>query len=150
MAVASDPEYAHVDPAGLTYGSLVALALGLGVLGRAVGDEDASRVGVDEPVEVLLHVYVVARSVVWHQAEVLVEVEESSPGEGYLAREVHLDEAAIHPEWCCARWQHEDRGGLLFEPACDDVGCGRAHSLVIREDPRVHIAAWGRVWYACW
>src|SRR5215208_6495252 len=76
VAVAPDPEHAHVDPTGLPYGSLVALALLLGVRGGPVGDEDPRRVDIDEPVEVLLHVYVVTRLVIRRQPKILVEVEE--------------------------------------------------------------------------
>src|ERR687889_743455 len=73
-----DPEHAHVDPTGLPYCRLVALALCFGVWSGPVGDEDPRRVGVDEPVEMLLHVYVVARPVIRRQPKILVEVEEGS------------------------------------------------------------------------
>src|SRR5829696_6681705 len=76
MTVASDPEHAHVDPTGLPYCRLVALALCLGVWSGPVGDEDPRWVGVDEPVKMLLHVYVVARPVIRRQPKILVEVEE--------------------------------------------------------------------------
>src|SRR5215211_8793705 len=76
VTVAPDPQHAHIDPTGLPYGGLVALALRLGVWGCPVGDEDPRRVGVDEPVEVLLHVHVVARLVIRRQPKILVEVEE--------------------------------------------------------------------------
>src|SRR5215216_1524695 len=77
MAVVPAPEHAHIDATGLPYGSLVALALRFGIWGCPIGDEDPRRVCVDEPVEVFLHVYVVARPVIRRQPKILVEVEES-------------------------------------------------------------------------
>src|SRR5215211_2696373 len=44
--------------------------------GAPVGDENPRRVGVDEPVEMLLHIYVVARPVIRRKPKVFVEVEE--------------------------------------------------------------------------
>src|SRR5215218_10666728 len=76
MAVAPDPEHAYIDPTGLPYGGLVALALCLGVDSGPVRDEDPRRVGVDELVEMLFHIYVVARPVIRRQPKILVEVEE--------------------------------------------------------------------------
>src|SRR5215213_2484543 len=76
VTVAPDPEHAHVDPTGLHYGHLVDLTLSLGIGCSTLRDEDPRRVGVDEPVEVLLHVQVVARLVIRPQPQILVEVEE--------------------------------------------------------------------------
>src|SRR5215203_1720364 len=138
VTVAPDPEHAHIDPTGLPYGRLVALTLRLGVWGCPVGDEDPRRVGVDEPVEMLLHVYVVARPVIRRQPKILVEVEEGRVRERESPRAVNLDEPPVHPERSSACRQHEDRGRLFFQPPGDDVRRGRAHGLVVREDARPH------------
>src|SRR5918993_4801539 len=138
MTVASDPEHAHVDPTGLPYCRLVALALCLGVWSGPVGDEDPRRVGVHEPVEVLLHVHVVARPVIRRQPKVFVEVEERRVRERESPRAVHLDEPPVHPEWGDAGWQHEDGGGLFFQSPGDDVRHGHAKGLVVGKDARPH------------
>src|ERR671924_2220767 len=51
---------------------------------------------------------------------------------------MHLDEPPVHPERTNACRQHEDRGRLFFQPPGDDIRRGRAHGLVVREDPRPH------------
>ena len=71
-----------LDAAGLRYGRFVALALGLGIDSSPFWDEDTGWFSVDEPVEVLLHVDVVAGLVIRPQLQILVEVEEGGPGEG--------------------------------------------------------------------
>src|SRR5215211_1029199 len=138
VTVASDPKHAHVDPTGLPNGRLVPLALRLGVGGAPVGDENPRRVGVDEPIEMLLHIYVVARPVIRRKPKVFIEVEEGRLREREPPRAVHLDEPPVHPEWGYSRWQHEYQGRLFFQPPGDDVRRGRANGLVVREDARPH------------
>src|SRR5215210_3737082 len=138
VTVASDPEHAHIDPAGLRYGRLVALTLRFGVWSGPVGDEDPRRVGVDKPVEVLLHIYVVARPVIRRQPKILVEVEEGCVRERESPRAMHLDEPPVHPERGNACWQHKDRGRPFFQPPGDDVRHGRAYGLVVWDDARPH------------
>ena len=112
MTVAPDPEHAHVHAPGLLYGRLIALALGFGIGGGAVGDEDAGRVGVYETVEMFLHVDVVARRMVGHQPEILVEVEEGGLRKG-PPETVYIHEAPVHPERGRPRRQQEDRGRIF-------------------------------------
>src|SRR5215210_3893880 len=138
VAVAPDAQHADVYATGLLYGRLIALALGLGVGGGSVGDEDPCRVGVDEPVEILLHVHVIAGPVIRRQPEILVEVEEGGLRERDSLSTVHLDEPPVHPERGGAGGQHKDRGRLFPQPAGDDVRCGRAHGLVVGVDARPH------------
>src|SRR5215212_1636397 len=138
VTVASDPEHAHVHASELLYGLLVALALGLGIGGGAVGDEDAGGIGVNEAVEVFLHVDVVARRVVGHQPEILVEVEEGGLRKSNLTQTVHVHEAPVHTERCRPRRQQEDGGRIFPDPARDGVGRSRAHGLVVGEDAGPH------------
>src|SRR5215216_6334089 len=138
VTVAPDPEHAHIDPTGLHYSRLVAPALCLGVGSGPVRDEDPRRVGVDEPVEVLLHIHVVTRLVVRLQPQILVEVEEYRLREREPPGAVPLDEPPVHPEGGNARGQHKDRARLFLQPLRDNVSHGRAHGLVVGENTGPH------------
>ena len=98
MAVGTDAAKEEVDAAIRGYHAFVVLAFFDEVGGVAVEDMDVLWLDIDIAEEIGPHKGVVALTVFFRQADVLVHIEGDNVLEGYLAFFVHADEFLVHAE----------------------------------------------------
>jgi len=138
MAVAAEAEELDVDAAGVGDALLVAPALRVEVLRRAVGHVGALLVDVDVSEEILAHEPAVRLVVRGGEADVFVEVEGRDAAEVQALLAVHPDQFLIEPQGRTAGGETEHSVRLFAYDAGDDLSSEEAADFGFFTDEDFH------------